>query len=96
MSTVQADGNGGENRELVAMGGIELDYKLLNCRQEFCSIPIVTVKATVSSAGFDWTRLDLAGRNYACPAGASVLSVELPTALIFWVTPSTHSDVIDG
>ena len=43
---------------MVAMGGIELDWKLLNGRRISRSTPIVTVKLTVSSARFGWTQLD--------------------------------------
>ena len=43
---------------MAAMGGLERDCNLLNYWTGFCSTPIVTVKATVTSAGFGWTGLD--------------------------------------
>ena len=43
---------------MVGPEGLELIVNLLNCLSNTQHAQIVTVKATVKSAGFDWTRLD--------------------------------------
>ena len=54
---------------MVGPEGLELIVNLLNSLSNTQHAQIVTVKATVKSAGFGWTGLDSHSQNCACSIG---------------------------